>query len=233
MNLFSVTFSLFLLMDSIGNIPLYVAILSNFPLKKQIWIITRESLIALVTILAFTFFGQIFLDFLGICHATIALSGGVILFLIAIKMIFPLPVPVLTGEGEEPFIFPLAIHLVAGPSVLAGVMIYSLKLPTKGMLVLGVVIAWVLTTLILLIAPWLGRVLGNKGCKALEKLMGLILVLIGIQMFLDGLLRFQSMSPSSTQSCTQTVQATTDLSTSGLLLKRHLSPSFNPLPEHQ
>ena len=116
------------------------------------------------------------------------LSGGLILFIIALKLIFPKgkDSSVDFGEGGEPFIVPLAIPLVAGPAVLAAVMIYSHQ-EAIWTLITGICIAWLASTVILLTSPILKRILKARGLSALEKLMGLILTLIAAQMFLEGL----------------------------------------------
>ncbi|MCP5505712.1 MAG: YhgN family NAAT transporter [Chlamydiales bacterium] len=187
-SLFAISFSLFLLMDPIGNIPVYLAILKDVKAKRQKKIIIRELLIALAVIIVFTFVGEHLLDILGVGQETILLSGGIILFIIALKMIFP------SGkEGAyesptkgEPFIVPLAIPLVAGPSVLAAVMIYSHR-ESLSLLMTAIVLAWVISTLILLCAPYLKKILGIRGITACERLMGLLLTLLAVQMFLEGL----------------------------------------------
>jgi MarC family membrane protein len=188
LSLFAMSFSLFLLMDPIGNIPVYLAILKDVKTKRHKIIIFRELMIALGVIIAFTFMGEHLLDILGVGQETILISGGVILFMIALKMIFP------SGrQGAytnptkgEPFIVPLAIPLVAGPSVLAAVMIYSHR-ASLPLLISAIVIAWAISTLILLSATYLQRILGIRGITACERLMGLLLTLISVQMFLQGL----------------------------------------------
>lgn len=190
---FSLTLSLFLLMDSIGNIPLYIAILKGIPAKRQIYIIIRELLIALGFIVLFQFAGQGLLNLLGVAQDALLIAGGLILFIIALRMIFP-PEDIGIMEvstKEEPFLVPLAIPFVAGPSIFSAVIIYSNDIPPF-MLTLSIVIAWLLTLIILLIAPYLKKLLRDQGIIACERLMGLILILIAGQMFLDGLRIFLS-----------------------------------------
>ncbi|MGL4347983.1 MAG: MarC family protein [Chlamydiales bacterium] len=185
---FSVTLSLFLLMDSIGNIPLYIAILKGIPARRQIHIIIRELLIALGFIVLFQFAGQGLLNLLGVAQDALLIAGGLILFIIALRMIFP-PEDIEVFEisrKEEPFLVPLAIPFVAGPSIFSAVIIYSNDM-APFMLTLSIVIAWLFTLIILLIAPYLKRLLRDHGIIACERLMGLILILIAGQMFLDGL----------------------------------------------
>jgi multiple antibiotic resistance protein len=193
---FSIAFSLFLLMDPIGNIPIYILFLKEIDPKKQKKIILRELLIALAIIIGFKFIGKGLLDFLRISKATVSMAGGLILFIISIRMIFPPEKTMKTAEvpGQEPFIVPLAIPLVAGPSVLSAVMIYSSQVAKPLSLVLAIILAWLATTGILLSSTFLKKLLGQKGLIALERLMGLILVLISSQMFLDGLKIFLKLT---------------------------------------
>lgn len=184
----SMSFSLFLLMDSIGNVPLFIAILKNFAAKKQRKIILRELVIALGIILLFALIGEVFLSFLKIEQYTISIAGGIILFLIALKMIFPQPhEPTERMEKEkEPFIVPLATPFVAGPAVLASVMLYS-KQENAFVTITSILISWLLTTAILLASSSLQKILGRRGLIACERLMGLILTLLAVQMFLHGI----------------------------------------------
>lgn len=186
-----VAFSLFILMDPVGNIPLYIAILKEIPARRQRWIIFREMIIALAVIILFNFIGEGLLRFLNISEATVQIAGGVILFMIALKMIFP---PVngtsnwgMPKDGGEPFIVPLAIPLVAGPSVLAAVIIYVNQQTNYFVMIAAIVLAWIVSLIILLLAPSIRKVLGWRGITACERLMGLILILIAVQMFLTGL----------------------------------------------
>lgn len=186
-SLISIAFSLFLLMDPIGNIPFYVSLLKDIDHKKQMKIILRELIIALFVIIFFNFLGNYILKILRISEQTTMISGGIILFMIAIRMIFPKEKE--NGreieKSEEPFIVPLAIPLVAGPSVLAAVMIYSNQ-ETHWTMIGSIIIAWIATLLILITAPFLKKILGSRGIIACERLMGLLLTLVAVQMFLEG-----------------------------------------------
>ncbi|MEM7175003.1 MAG: MarC family protein [Chlamydiota bacterium] len=186
--LFSLSFSLFLLMDPIGNIPVYIACLKNVPPKRQRLIIIRELLIALGIIILFSFLGNHLLVILHIDQRAIMVAGGIILFLIALKMIFPQKKNAYTDSFEDgdPFIVPLAIPLIAGPSVLAAVIIYSNQ-ESRMTLIAAICLAWALTTVILVSAPYIKRILGQRGTVACEKLMGLLLTMIATQMFLEGI----------------------------------------------
>lgn len=190
-SLFSIAFSLFLLMDPLGNIPLFLLILEKLEKKRQKQVIIREALIALAIIVVFAFLGNWLMKFLHISHETIYLSGGIVLFLIAINMVFPSSKggfhESFMPEDDEPLVFPLAIPLFAGPSVLAAVMIYSRQEFPMPRLLTAIIIAWFVSTCILLLAPTIRKVLRKRGIKALERLMGLILILIALQMFLEGI----------------------------------------------
>lgn len=193
MGLLSMIFALFLLMDAPGNIPMYLSILKNIPPSRQRKIILREMLIALFIILLFVFLGDSFLRFLNISHFTIYISGGIILFLMSIKMVFTSSSLDQGPERHitEPFIVPLAIPLIAGPALLTTVMLYSQQ--EKILLVLlASTIAWLFSLIILLSAPLISKKIGQKGIIAIERLMGLVLVLISVEMFFQGLRLFFS-----------------------------------------
>lgn len=186
----SVAFSLFILMDPIGNIPIYLAVLKEMSPAKQRRVIIRELIIALCIIIFFNFLGEPLLKFLGISAETIMIAGGIILFLIALKMIFPTQKDNHVHDHpheKEPFIVPLAIPLVAGPAVLASVIIYSGQLLNSWIMVSSIVLAWIASTAILLLSSNLKKLLGWRGITACERLMGLILTLISVEMFLKGM----------------------------------------------
>lgn len=185
----SISFTLFLLMDSIGNVPLFISILKNFNPQEQRKIIRREMLIALAIIIGFSFLGEYFLNLLNVKPHTILITGGIILFLISINMIFPSPSEEEKKNGsltKEPFIVPLAIPLIAGPAVLAAVMIYA-KQENSFVTISAIVLAWLASISVLLSASFLKNFLGEKGLSAGEKLMGLILTLIAVKMCLEGI----------------------------------------------
>ncbi len=197
LHIFSLAFTLFLLMDPIGNVPIFITVLKDIPPKKHSKIILRELLIALFTIIAFAFAGQPMLELLNVKLPTILVSGGIILFLIAIRMIFPSrkEADIDLSQHKEPFIVPLAIPLVAGPAVLAAVMLFSGQEISAWVSLGAIVIAWVASTLILLASSYLKKILGQRGLLACEKLMGLLLTLIAVQMLLEGIDLFMRNGP--------------------------------------
>lgn len=186
----SATILLLLIMDPLGNLPIFMSVLKHLEPKRRRVVLMREMLIALLIMLLFLFAGEKILAFLNLRTETVSISGGIILFLIAIKMIFPGHESSSSGlsAGEEPFLVPLAIPLVAGPSLLATLMLLSHQYPhNMGHLVGALLIAWGLTVIILLLSGLFLRLLGDKGVNALERLMGLILIMLATQMFLDGI----------------------------------------------
>lgn len=192
MQMLFIAFSLFLLMDSIGNIPLYISFLKRVPQKRQRIVICRELLIALFIMIFFSFLGNGLMRFLHIHCDALQIAGGIILFLLCLKMIFPVPHDA-NGElphDAEPFIVPLAVPLVAGPAVLAAVMIYAEEEASSFVMVGAILIAWLASLIILLSSSFLKSILGWRGITALERLMGLILILIAVEMFMNGVKTF-------------------------------------------
>lgn len=189
-SIFTISLSLFLLMDPIGNVPIYLSILKNIPDTESRKIVLREKLIALGIILFFFAVGRHFLMYLSISISSVQISGGIILFLIALNMIFPSDKSFHKVDDNPPFIVPLATPLVAGPSVLAAVMIYSRQEISWYITALAILIAWLASTLILVFSPNLKKILGQRGLTGVERLMGLVLTLIAVQMFLEGVSSF-------------------------------------------
>lgn len=187
--IFSAAAILFLVMDPLGNIPLFLSLLKEYPQKRRQRIILRELLIALGILLIFLFFGQNLLDFLRLQQESVSIAGGIVLFLIAIRMIFPSRHGVMGARLEgEPFIVPLAIPLIAGPSALA-TLILLVRNDPEGMMhwLLALLAAWLVTAIILLSATFFYRILRKRGLAAIERLMGMLLIMISVQMLLDGI----------------------------------------------
>ncbi|WPC74014.1 YhgN family NAAT transporter [Vibrio porteresiae] len=195
MEIISAATMLFLIMDPLGNLPVVLSILKHFDKKRQRTILIRELLAALVILMLFLFAGKSILGFLHVQPETLSISGGVILFIIAIKMIFP-SAGSITGlaAGEEPFIVPMAIPMIAGPSVIAALLLLSSQYPTRMFeLSMSVLLAWIGTSGVLMFYRFFHKILGERGLKAVERLMGLLLVMISTQMFLDGVKSYMGM----------------------------------------
>ncbi len=189
MDILSVAVMLFLIMDPLGNLPLFLSILRTLPAERRRKVLLRGLAISLCVMLLFLFAGQRLLDVLSLQQEAVSIAGGIILFLIALRMIFP-GEGSLTGlpEGEEPLIVPMAVPLIAGPSILAALMLLAHQYPQQmGKLTLALLAAWSVNCIILLFYDTLHRLLGEKVLTALERLMGMLLVMISVQMLLDGL----------------------------------------------
>lgn len=187
----SIAFSLFLILNSIGVVPMVTDLLKGYPLKKQRAMILKDMSVVLGLLLLFGFLGGMFFDWLHINDANIRMAGGLILALIAIKLIFPaIKKYDVESPFSEPFIVPIATPLVAGPSALAAVMIYAKQENSFTVMLGGILIAWAATTAIIFFGTTLKRIIGDKGIVAFQRLMGLILTLIAVQMFLEGLTEF-------------------------------------------
>ncbi len=199
MSLFNVTLVLLLIMDPIGNMTSYLSLVKELNPKRQHWIIFREMGIALLAMIGFNYLGEYIFKILDLSETTVRLSSGVILFLIAIKILFTASdSPRANLPKGEPFIFPLAIPLIAGPALLATIMLYSHLEPYQSIMLSAILIAWLLSSLILFFARPIRRLLGVNGLMACERLIGMILVLIAIQRFLEGILLFCATQPSPT-----------------------------------
>ncbi len=194
MQMFSTALLLFLVMDPVGNIPLFLTVLQNVDPARRRKIIIRELTIALAVLMFFLFFGPFILKLLQIKGPALSIAGGIILFMIAIKMVFPVVEGTHTLiERDEPFIVPLAIPLVAGPSAIATVLLLMTREPERWLeWVLALVFAWIVCSAILLLSNKLSDLLGHKGLLAMERLMGMILTTVAVQMFITGLQQFWS-----------------------------------------
>ncbi|AER57109.1 hypothetical protein DSC_12325 [Pseudoxanthomonas spadix BD-a59] len=189
MTILSAALLLFLILDPLGNIPVFLSVLRPLPPQRQRIVLLREMLIALAVLMGFLWGGKFFLEWMHLRQESVQIAGGLVLFLIGIRMIFPRPEG-LMGEipGGEPFIVPLAIPLVAGPSGMAAVMLMGSNEPERLLgwsLALG--IAWLGTAVILFSATLVYKWLGMRTLTAVERLMGMLLVAISVQMLLDGI----------------------------------------------
>ncbi|MDH3716358.1 MAG: NAAT family transporter [Gammaproteobacteria bacterium] len=188
MTLASAIILLFLVIDPFGNVPFFVSALKDVEPARRRRVIVRELLIAYAVMVAFLFAGQPFLQVLGISGPALTIAGGVILFLIALRMVFPIRGRTAQEEIEgEPFIVPLAIPYVAGPSVLAVELLLMSEEPARWPVwLLAITAAWAATSIVVLFGNQVAERLGSRGLIAIERLMGMILVAIAIQMFLTG-----------------------------------------------
>lgn len=179
---------LFLVMDPLGNIPLFLSALRRVPPQRQRRVILREMLIALAVLLLFLFLGGQMLRLLGLSEPALAAAGGIILMIIALRMVFPVQDNAAQQElAAEPFIVPLAIPYVAGPSAMATVLLMMSREPQRWPeWTAAVLLAWGACLPIVLSSTSLRRLLGERGLTAIERLMGLLLVTIAVEMMMNG-----------------------------------------------
>jgi len=182
-------FLLIIIMDPIGNVPVFLSILKNIPLERRKKIIIRELIIAFAILLFFMFIGRYLLQLLQIEQSSLGIAGGIILFIIAIRMIFPGTKPMFThNEEAEPLVVPLAIPMLAGPSAIAAVILLMAQEPGRWIEWIFVVfVASLISGIILISSEALGSKLGNRALTAIERLMGIFLIMVSVDFILDGI----------------------------------------------
>lgn len=180
-----------LVTDPFGNVPIVNAMMAGVPESRRRLVILRECGLAFALLLLFLFAGQSFLALMHLSQTSLSIAGGVILFMISIRMVFGKAVGAAGDVKREPFIVPLATPLIAGPSALATVMLMATKDPARiGMWAAAVTVTMAICTVILVAGASLHRLLGDAVMEALERLMGLILTAIAVEMLLGGIREF-------------------------------------------
>ncbi|MGE5153176.1 MAG: MarC family protein [Bdellovibrio bacteriovorus] len=189
MDLISATILLLIIMDPLGNIPIFHALLAHCPRERRLRVIARELGIAYLVLVGFLVAGESLLGYLGLKQPALGVAGGVVLFLIALRMVFPAPGGGVPVEGdEEPFIVPLAVPMVAGPSAVAAILLLVSREPERlGDWWIAVSTAWALSAVILLASGLLMERLGPRTLRALARLMGMLLIMMAVQMLMDAL----------------------------------------------
>jgi multiple antibiotic resistance protein len=188
-NFFGITVTLFLVIDALGNLPTYLSLIKPYNKTQKRYIAIRELFIALGIMIIFHYVGQILLSLLGVSQTSVQISGGLILFLIAIRLIFSNDEERPKWEEQKLLIFPIATPLIAGPSVLAAIMIFAQDEPSDLVVLGAICIAWFFSSLIIFFAQPIHRLLKDKGLLACQRLMGLIVAIIAVQLFLEGIER--------------------------------------------
>ena len=190
--LFSATILLILVIDPFGNVPVVVAAMKNVAPARRAPVVLRECVVAYVILLAFMAGGHTFLTWLHLSETSLSIAGGIVLFLIALRMVFPHPEGIFGGAPDaEPFLVPLAIPSIAGPSALATVMLMVSRDPSRlATWVLALTLAMAATTVVLIAAHALQRLLGDRAMVAFERLMGLVLTALAVEMLLSGVRSF-------------------------------------------
>ncbi len=189
MSVVSAAILLFLVMDPFGNIPVFLCVLRTVPAERRRPVILRELLIALLVLIVFFVAGPGLLKLLHISEPALRIGGGIILFLIAIKMIFSSAADIIKGLPQgEPLIVPLAVPCLAGPSAVATLLLMVAQEPARWPAwLLALFAAWLANGVILMMSPTLGHLLGERGLSALERLMGLLLTVIAVEMCIGGI----------------------------------------------
>lgn len=182
----SLALLLFLIMDPFGNLVAINTLLGNFTPAKRRLIVLREAGIATVILLLAGLLGGAVLDTLGLEEHALRLSGGIVLFLIALGMLFPSRRMIEEDAGEAPLIVPIAMPLIAGPSAISMVILFSEK-HGSGTVASAVLVASLASALLLAASSVIFGFLGRRGAAALERLMGMLLIMLSVQMVLDGI----------------------------------------------
>ena len=189
MTIASAIFLLFLIMDPFANVPIFLGLLKNLPAPRRRAIIIRELLIALLILLIFMFSGKYILQLLQISESSLGVAGGVVLFLISLKMIFSGSEDIFTNTPDgEPLVVPLAVPLIAGPSAIAAVILIMANDPNRWMdWSIALLVAWSLVGIILIFSEKFSQHISHKAFAAIERLMGILLTIIAVDMILDGI----------------------------------------------
>lgn len=196
MSIYTAAITLFLVLDPLGNIPVFLGVLSHVDPSRRRRIIIREMVIALGILSLFLFFGKYILRGMHISQPALSIGGGIVLFLIALRMIFPGRAGTAGADatetgGDEPLIVPLAVPLIAGPSAMATLILLTTQEPDRMLdWLVALVMAWLVASAVLVSADFLRRVLGRRGLAATERLMGMILTTMSVQMLLSGIEMF-------------------------------------------
>ena len=191
MSLLTLTLTLFLIINPLGNMKYFLTLLEGLKRQRQCFVIAREMILALITMFIFSFFGEHIAGAFGLDQTTIFITSGLILFLTAIKIIFPSKEDSIPRfHGEEPFLVPIAIPIIASPALLATIMLFSQTEPLVWPMAVSILIAWGISMLLLLASRTILKLIGQNGLIALERLMGMILILLSVQRFMEGILLF-------------------------------------------
>lgn len=198
MTLLSVTLVLFFIIDPLGNVASFLKVLEGVTVRQRRWIIIREMFIALGVMLGINFLGDAIIGLLTLSETSVRLSAGLILFIVAVTILFPSVRSLRPSLRPQPdaFVVPLAIPLTAGPSLIAAIMLYARLDPTGTLMLQAIFIAWGAAAVLLTLSTELMRYLGKNGLLACERLTGMVLVMLAIQQFLMGIQLFVRSYPA-------------------------------------
>ena len=187
MDLISAIVLLVIVTDPLGNLPMVLTCLEGT--KRPYRFIIREVILAMLVLVTALFIGPGLLKMLHLSQEALQLAGGIVLFLIAIKLVFPTDTSWMgVKQGEEPILFPLAVPLVAGPSAVATVMLFAAQYPDRmGVWVVAILVAMSTSLVAFLFAPVVHRIVGHRGLSAFQRLMGMLLTVIAVQMLITAI----------------------------------------------
>ena len=188
MPVLSISITLLLIMDPFGNLPVFLSVLEKVPAERRRKVLVRELFLALALIVVFIFSGRYVMGFFNLKSEAVSIAGGIILFLIALRMVFPSSEARHDRDTDgDPLLVPLAVPLIAGPSLLAVLLLFATAEPGRLLILLvAALVAWVVTFVILLSSTFFIRILTRRGLMAVERLMGMVLVALAVQLFLEG-----------------------------------------------
>jgi MarC family membrane protein len=186
---FSAFILLLLVLDPLGSLPIFIPIMREVAPARRAWVVLREVALAFTVLALFMVLGDSFLQVMHLSERSLEVAGGVILLMVAIRMIFSQSGGVYgVPEGKEPFIFPLAVPLLAGPSAMATVLLLASREPERVLTWLGALTcAMLVSGTALLLCEQVRRLVGDSVVSAVEKLMGLVLTAIAVEMILAGI----------------------------------------------
>lgn len=191
MSTLAMALTFFLVANPIGNSPTILALLKDYDFERQKKIVFREAMISLFIALFFQFFGELFLNMLHINQYALVLTGGLVLFLLALQMIFHKPDDKQNPQAkQEPFIVPIATPMISGAGLMTFIMVNAAAEMNNFKITSAILLAWVGVTFVLVTAPYLQKLIGKRGMAALEQVMGMILGLMSMQMIVNGAMQF-------------------------------------------
>lgn len=192
MSLFTLTLILLLIINPLGNMKLFTSLVDAIQPSRQGTVVKRELLFALITMFFFSLLGERIAWAFSFSDTTVLIAAGLILFLSALKILFPKESHLPRVHGEEHFLVPIAIPVVASPALLATIMLFAQAEVLVWPLLTAIAIAWGISALLFIYSGQVTKILGQGGLLAIERLMGMILVLIAVQRFMDGVISFVS-----------------------------------------
>lgn len=193
LTLFSMALTFFIIANPIGNTPAIAAILKDFPFERQKKIMLRESLIALAIAIFFQFIGDRFLRLLDIKDYTVSIAGGVLLIIVGLQMIFPKGEKKMEALKKEPYVVPIATPLITGGGLMSSIMLFSSLADNWVLVTSAILLAWVGVIPVMLSAPYIQRLMGNRGLAVLSQLMGMLLILMSAQLVVNGFALFMKV----------------------------------------